>query len=296
MTPRRGLLGPLVLITVGVVFLLANFGYIAPLSIVALFSLWPLVLVVVGIDIAIGRRWPTASLAADVLVIAAGFALVAVQPASPGGFFFSTDPSEGGGNASVSVPRSDAKTMTLRLSAGAGTYDLRGGGSDLVRADSDHQDLHLRSATRLGDRMDVRIDHGPFGGFWFGPRGASHVQVHIANDVSTSLTVDAGAGDFVIDLSDTKITDARVNVGAASLDVVLPRATGDVLVTISAGASSVVIEIPDGVEARITTSGGLTSTRYDNPRISGSETSGYATAKDRVNVRITAGASSVVVR
>lgn len=297
MTPRRGLLGPLVLITVGVVFLLANFGYIAPLSIVALFSLWPLVLIVVGIDIAIGHRWPIAALAADVLVIAAGFALVAVQPASPGGvFFFSTDPSEGGGNASVSVPRSDAKTMTLRLSAGAGTYDLRGGGSDLVRADSDHQDLRLRSATRLGDRMDVRIDQGPFGGFRFGPGGASHVQVHVANDVPTSLTVDAGAGEFVIDLSDTKVTDARVNVGAASLHVVLPRATGDVPVTISAGASSVVIEIPDGVEARITTSGGLTSTRYDNPRISGSETSGYATAKDRVTVRVTSGASSVVVR
>ena len=295
MTPRRGLVWPLLLIAVGLFFLLANFGFIAPLSIVSLLSLWPLILIVIGIDIAIGRRWPIAALAADVLVIAAGVALVAVQPASPGGLFFSGGASEGG-NASVSVPRSDAKTMTLRLSAGAGTYELRGGGSDLVRAESDRQDLRLRSATRVGDRIDVRIDLGPIGRFPLVPSGGSHVQVHVANDVPTSLTVDAGAGEFVIDLSDTKITDARVNVGAASLHVVLPRATGDVPVTISAGASSVVIEIPDGVEARITTSGGLTSTRYDNPRISGAETSGYATAKDRVTVRVTSGASSVVIR
>ena len=122
------------------------------------------------------------------------------------------------------------------------------------------------------------------------------MKVQIASDVATSLTVDAGAGEFTIDTSDIKITDARLSVGAASVRFVLPHPTGDVPITLSAGASSIVIEVPAGVEARITSTGGLNSTHFENPRFSGSETSGYATAKDRVTIRISAGVTSIVVR
>ena len=59
---------------------------------------------------------------------------------------------------------------------------------------------------------------------------------------------------------------------------------------------AITIEIPAGIEAKITTSGGLTSTRVENPRVSGSETAGYATAADRVTIRISAGATSIVIR
>jgi hypothetical protein len=297
MTPRRGLVWPLLLIIIGVVFLLANFGYIAPISVIGLLSLWPLLLIIVGIDIAIGRRWPLAALAADVLVIAVGLSLVTLQPGGPGGMFpVAVFSSEGGGDSTVDVPRSDVKTMTLRLSAGAASVEIRGGATQLVHAESDRNDLRLRSATRVGDRMDVRIDQGFSSGFKFGPAVTSHVLVTVPNDVPVSLTVDAGAGEFVVDLSNVKATDVRISVGAASLRVVLPRPTGDVPVTISAGASSVVIEIPSGVEARITTSGGLTATHIDNARVSGSETSGYPSGTDRVTVRVSAGASSITVR
>jgi hypothetical protein len=293
MTPRRGLVWPLLLIVVGAAFLLANFGYIAPISVVALLSLWPLILIVIGVDIAIGRRWPLAALAADVLVIAAGIALVTLQPSV---FPFAVFSTEGGGNATVDVPRSDVKTMTLRLGAGAAAVEIRGGASALVHAQSDRDDLRLRSATRVGDRMDVRVDQGFANGFRFGPSATSHVSVQVANDIPVSVTVDGGAGEFFIDLSDVRATDVRVNVGAASLRVVLPKPTGDVPVTISAGASSVIIEIPAGVEARVTTTGGLISTHVENARMSGSETSGYGGAADRVSVRVSGGVSSIVIR
>lgn len=300
MTPRRGLVGPILLIAIGVVFLAANFGLIGPVSVLALLSLWPLLLIIVGIDIAIGRRWPLAALGADVLILAAGLALVTLSPATTAGIFpFSVN--FGGSNLpsvnTVDVPRATVSTMTLRLSAGAGTYELRGGATSLVHAESDRDDLRLRSADRTGDRIDVRVDQGPTGnGFRFGPSAASHVTLQIASDVPTSLTVDAGAGEFAIDTSDVKITDARISVGAASVRFVAPHPTGDVPVTLSAGASSIVVEIPDGVEARITTTGGLISTHIENPRFSGSETSGYSGAKDRVTIRISAGVTSIVVR
>ena len=298
MTPRRGLVWPLLLIAIGVAFLAANFGLIGPVSVVALLSLWPLILIIVGIDIAVGRRWPLAALGADVVVIALGLALVSASPGTTTGIFpIYIGGSSGPTVATVDVPRGSATALALRVSAGAGTYELRGGATSLVHAESDREDLRLARADVSGDRADVRLDQGPTGnGFRFGPTTASHVTVEVASDVATSLTVDAGAGEFTIDTSEMKVTDARISVGAASVRFVLPHPTGDVPITLSAGASSIVVEVPAGVEARITSTGGLNSTHFENPRFSGSETSGYAGAKDRVTIRITAGVTSIVVR
>ena len=66
------------------------------------------------------------------------------------------------------------------------------------------------------------------------------------------------------------------------------------------GASSVVVQIPSDVEARVIVTGGLVSSNTTNPRASKSgnaiETSGYVAAKDRVTVTITGGATSVSVQ
>jgi hypothetical protein len=297
-TARRGLVWPLLLIVVGVLFLAANFGLIGPISVVALLSLWPLILILIGIDVAIGRRWPLAALAADAVAIAVGIALVSVSSPTTTAFFpFHVDGSGGPTMSTIDLARQDATTMTLRVSAAAGTYQLSGGATSLLHAQSDHDDLLASRAEREGGRVDVRLDQGPVGGgFRFGPTSTSHVQVQVASDVATSLTIDAGAGDFTIDTSDIKVTDARISVGAAQVRFVLPHPVGDVPVTLSAGASSITIEVPAGVEARITTSGGLTSTSFQNPRFAGSETTGYSAAKDRVTIRISAGATSIVVR
>ena len=298
MTPRRGLIWPLLLIVVGLAFLGANYGLIGPISVVALISLWPVILIIVGIDIAIGRRWPLAALATDVLVIAVGLTLVSTSPATSTGFFpFYVGGSSGPTVSTIDVPRQDSSSLTLRVSAGAGTYELSGGATSLVHAESDRDDLRLSRADRTGGRADVRVDQGPSGeGFRFGPSTPSHVKVQVASDVATSLTVEAGAGEFTIDISEIKVTDARISVGAATVRLVLPHPTGDVPITLGAGASSIIVEVPAGVEARITTVGGLNSTHFENPRFSGSETSGYVGAKDRVTIRISAGVTSIVVR
>ena len=295
MTNRRGLFWPLILIVIGTVFLLANFGYLGRVSLIALLNLWPLLLILAGIDIAFGRRWPVATLAADVLIIGVGLALVA-SGTTIGSPFFVDD--TGRGEQTLSVPRTpSADAMRLRLSGGAGIFNIHGGtlADEAVHATSDRGDLRLRSNGRVGTRADVRIDQG-FEGVHFGPSGTAHVDYTIANDIPTSLVLDTGAGEFVLDLTDVKLSDATVNVGAASLQMMLPKPTGDVAIVVSAGASSIVIEVPAGIEARVTTTGGLLSTRFDNTRFSGGETSGYGSAKDRVTIRVSAGATSVTVR
>jgi hypothetical protein len=304
MTPRRGLFWPLLLITVGLVFLLANYGLIGPVSALAILSLWPLILILIGVDIAIGRRWPLAALAADVVVLAAGLTLVATQPnALPYGSFVFFHGSDTPGTNSLVVARTvkqsdgtvvPARSLTFHLNGGAGAFNVTGGASDaLVHATSDQDNLSARTTNRA-DQVDVRLDQNDRGFRFAG--APMHIDIQLASDVPTSFDMNAGAGEFVIDLRDVKVTDARINVGAASLRVVLPKPTGDVAITVTAGASNVIIEVPEGTEARVNTTGAVISVRSDNPRVSGTETTGYASAKDRVTVRVNAGASSLVIR
>ncbi len=54
--PRRGsIIGPLILITIGGLFLLANFGYITSSFWLMLVQFWPLILILAGLEILLGR-------------------------------------------------------------------------------------------------------------------------------------------------------------------------------------------------------------------------------------------------
>lgn len=304
---RRGVFWPLLLIALGLIFLLANYGFIAPLTMIGLVNLWPMLLILLGIDIAIGRRWPVAAIAIDVAVIALGLAFVATQPAFPG-FFGGYAITRSQGSAVVSVPRDGARNLTLHLNGGAGRYQLSGGSGGLVDAHSDRNDLQVRSSSRANG-VDVRLDHSPFGrdGPFVTFGDAPMVGVHVASDVATSLEVNGGAGQFSLDLREIRVTEARVNAGAGQLTIALPKPSGDVAIRINSGAGSVVLEIPDGVEARVTMTGGLGSLRSTNPRTavggggcigcaSTVETSSYANAKERVTITVTAGVGSVSVQ
>jgi hypothetical protein len=299
MTVRRGLFWPLLLITLGIVFLLVNFGYIPGVTAVSLLHLWPLLLILAGVDIAIGRRWPLAALGIDVAVIALGLALLATQPTFAGGPFFIINGSSGG-ESDVSVPRESATALVLDINAGAGRIRVSGGSTLLVEAHSANADLRLVRARSTvvngGQRADVRIDQT---GNHVGSTPID-IETRIASDVPTDLSIDGGAGDFVIDLADVMVRSADLNVGAASLTITLPKPTATVTIDVNAGASSIVIEVPDGVEAQVTTKGALLTLRSSNPRVtangSTAQTSGYESATARVNVRITAGVSSITVR
>jgi cell wall-active antibiotic response 4TMS protein YvqF len=306
MTTRRGVFWPLLLIALGLIFLLQNFGFISGVSWLAVASLWPLLLILIGLDIAFARRWPLPTLAVEIAVIAAGLALVAYSPnLSPGVFVFGNG--DGTGQNDVALPRG-ATQLNLTLNGGGiRSYHVSGGASQLVEAHSASPDLRLRVSEGSNGRADVRLDQVSNG--FFHPMNEGDVQIRLASDVPTSLTINVGAGEFDVDLSDVRVTDARVNVGASSMRFVVPKPSGDIAIRMNGGASNIVIVVPDGVEARIATTGGLLSLRSDNTRLgsgggtggcvacgSSVETSGYGAARDRVTLTISAGASSIIVR
>lgn len=294
---RRGMFWPLVLIGVGLIFMLGNYGLIQPVSFISLLALWPVLLILLGIDVAFARRWPLETLAAEVVIIGLALLLAATQPnaLSLTSFSFGSSSACKDPQSAVSAPRASMQSYALSVNGGAARYHVTGGASGAMDARATYDELCLTVRDSTGPRGDVRLSQG---GTRLG--GTNEVTVALASDLPVSLTVNAGAGEFDIDLRDVKVTDLRLNTGASSTTLVLPHPAGDVAVRAEGGASSLVIEIPSDVEARITVSGGLVSASTTNPRAtkngSAIETAGYATAKDRVTVTVTGGATSVAVR
>jgi autotransporter-associated beta strand protein len=199
----------------------------------------------------------------------------------------------------VSVPRGSLASLHLVVDGGAATYRIGGGSAGAVDATADGTELCLSDRSSAPGSAsptagDIRLTQS---GANF---GHAIVTARVATDIPLSLQLNAGAGEFMIDLHDVNVTDARLSVGASNTTIVLPHPTGDVPIRLDGGASDITVEIPADVEARVVVTGGLISSSSANPRATKSgniiETAGYAAAKDRVTVNITAGASSITVR
>ena len=237
-----------------------------------------IVLIVIGVVYFLGNTniiqvswsliWPVLIVGVGVLIV-----LSAMRP-------------RGDRTGSADIPRDGVQQLELALSLGAGAFALSGGATQLVEVRSNDDDI-VAQVDRNGPRTRVRLRQDT-AWFPFGGHGTSW-QIRAAGDVATALTLSGGAGTFSLDLSAMRIVDVQVSMGAASLDIILPRPAGEVRVRVSGGAASVNVRVPDGVEARVMTSGGLISVQGRG------ETPGYSTARDRVSVTVSGGATSVRV-
>ena len=275
---------PLVLIALGAMFLLANLGYLSALTWNRVAQLWPVIFVLLGVDLLLRPRSMFAALIAEVAIIGAALVfLVAAPPLGSSGNGVT-------GNLVVAenVAREGATAMSLTVGYGAGELRLSGGASDLLAIRSTHQDVSLQPVVRSGSTASVSVkSDAPNPVFAAGGRSW---DVRVPSDIPLALTLDLGAGDFNVDLSDVMITSATVNNGASDLTIDLPKPRGDVPITIATGASNVTLDASPDVQYRVTTTGGLNSVTGTQ------ETAGYAAARDRLTITISAGMSSITIR
>jgi hypothetical protein len=76
---RRGLLAPLFLMALGTTFLAVDLGYVDPHELHALAHLaWPVVLVLIGVEIVYARRTPYLALVAEILIVAVAAVAIAL--------------------------------------------------------------------------------------------------------------------------------------------------------------------------------------------------------------------------
>ncbi len=292
---NRSYFWPAILILTGVLALVAETGAISGGRLLRLADLWPLILIVIGLEL-MNRRvllGPRRDLATALIVLVAvggAVAYVAVRgPVSDTTQTMNTSDAVGSLNQANLDVDTGAATMTVE-----GSDSL---GSDLYRA---HVEYSGTKPTISLDRTtgNLRIFKNNDFSFFANQRFVLDVQLNSA--VAWKVSANSGASNDTLKLSSVKVGSITLDAGASRAEITLGRPTGIVPISVDGGAITLRLHRPGGSEAFVHVSGGAVNLTADGRELHGGgdetwQSAGYDGAANAYHIEISGGASNVTM-
>jgi hypothetical protein len=252
---RTSLVWPILLIGVGVYFLLINMNLLRPQAWIALVRLWPVALILIGVDILFGRRSLIGSLFSSLiaLVVVGGIIwLVMVGPEKVPGFAWLTAVPEVQ-SKNIQTPLGEVKTAEVTINWGTGVQKLNAlpsGSQNLLEGDVNYYDNLVfdvnTNKTFSTINLDTKFASSNFLRLeWVDTDWAISLNPAVTYD----LRMDTGSGQNNFDLSQLKLSNLVLDSGSGSARLDLPG--GNYKVAIDSGSGSLTISLPEDVGARI---------------------------------------------
>lgn len=256
------------------------------------FRFWPVLIVVAGVSILVRRSVWGNVIGAFVIIAIIGVVLGIGW--SGHGWTRATNVSR-----DIVVPKeASATTANIRLETGAAEATIRGGASQLVSGHFTSSFADISTLSKLdGTTQNVTINTLQNARWWFGTM-RNTLDLSLMDGLPTNLTVNGGAMKATIDLSSVTTSGVTINSGASNINLIIGQTTDQSAIAINTGASQVSLTLPVALGAKLTIEGGASSknltdfTTTDNHTY---QSKNYAAATKKIDVRITAGASSITV-
>ncbi len=289
----RSFFWPVVLILAGVVALLVNAGVVSTDRLTLLVDLWPLILIVIGLELVARRGLQGAAgdvAAVLIVLVAAGGALAYVALAPNPNMAYKLDTSADVGSLDHA---------SLQVEAGAATITVTASSSiagDLYRAHVEYSgtrpDVNLNRSNGT-----LRISQGsvPF----FQSRHFT-VDLKINSSLPWAIVADSGAATATYSLASAHITSIEINTGASREDITLGKPSGVVPISINGGSLTVHLQRPAGTAASVRVSGGAVSLDADGEQHRGIgsqawSSAGAGSATDSYRIEVNGGACNVTI-
>lgn len=281
---RFSLVG-LALVTLGILFLLHNLNVVSWDIWVELWAFWPVLLVIIGLNLLWGVTRPALVLVASLVLLIGSVAAAAFIAGRP----TDTEPT----NYSQGLSGITRAEATVTFGAGNLTIGQLPEESDnLVESTAEPDMRHDFSISNSTGILSLNVPAGNVSG----PLRIS-LDARFSQSIPTKLTVKTGASHVDIDLTDMKVSDLAVDIGASRLALTLPADARTVKASIKAGAASINITVPQNIPARIQISAGLSSIHVDSRFLkSGTvyQSPDYSdSAANKIDLTVSAGVSSI---
>lgn len=280
------LIGGIILIFIGIVSLLANFGLLPSNIFVQLFKLWPLILIIIGIKIFTGDKpLSNFSVLGLVIVMIVLFSIATLFAVVVG------DVQVGGGGSSYVVSEK-ISNIKYKIRFGGGNFRLEDNVSDEIEVNySGLKIIDIYKET--GDKADFEIkqeESGFIGGI-IRP-SVSKLGVKMPQEKDTYIDADIGASKSNINLDKINTRLINLNIGASDIKIRLGSLSNLIESKINAGASIIKIEIPSDSGVKIYWKGGLSGRNFpagfkkDGARTYKSDNYDYAANKIHIDANV----------
>jgi hypothetical protein len=294
----RGIVGAVILIGLGIAFLLNNLG-VFPVNWPALIRFWPVLLILVGLDVLLGRR----SLIGRLVMAVLGIAIVIGVIYLASGATVLSDPV----THQISEPLGEVEELEITLKLGALAADISGLSDSSMAVSGEYTtDRRLELIVDYeasGDTGKLEISQeGAQNDVFFMPGGdnfSGELTLGLTEKVPIKLDVNAGAGDLNLDLTGLQLADLELNVGAGQVILKLPEG-GSFDVSVGGGVGDIQVIIPDSLEARIdidsAIAGRTVDSRFEKLDDGLWQSAGYDGADNQVDIEIDTAIGNVVVK
>lgn len=288
----RSFFWPAVLILVGVLALLVNTGQIPIDRLLELANLWPVILIVIGLEIIIRRsvRGPTGEVAAALVVLlavvgAAAYVVIAPNPSATG-------------TVESAAEVSTLTEASVEVDAGAATIVISDGGSlgsMLYHARIEYSGPKPDARFDPSGQLKISQANNNFGIF---QSRRFVLNLDLNPGVSWTIAINSGAATTTINIPHLHLSALTLSTGASRDDITLGPPSGIVPVKINGGALTVNVHRPSGSNASINVSGGAVSLDADGHAFRAVGNARYSTgdtASDAYRIEVSGGACTVTL-
>lgn len=257
---RRSLVWPLVLISLGVVFLLNNLGVVSWDVWSLLWRMWPVLVVAIGLDMIIGRRpgiWPIVTVVVVIGLFAGAFWLFGATGYALAGDQVITQIAQGTDNAALAE-------VTIRMNIGTMNLDvLEDSPGILVEGMIETSEFEnvVENYNISGNVVKYSLSSSgqQYNPGWLFSKDVDQEKswdLLLSPDVEMDLQVDSGVGRTELNLTKMTLSHLDVDSGVGEVVVFLPE-EGDFDANLNSGVGKIEVFIPANVAVRIAVDSGL---------------------------------------
>lgn len=292
----RGFFPGLVIIVIAVLILLNNFG-VFHVDWNLVWRLWPLLLIIAGLSLLVTNR-KSLWIGVGALVVLIFLGLLVVNKDGWENLKQGVTQSEVSHQFVEEYQDTSARTKFV-LSAGAGTYTLNEPTNKLATINTTATQGTFALAREDVDgvtTLTLTQSSNSGSGFFFHKVNNS-ADISLNSNPLWEMEFNTGAATLNADLTSYKVDRFTVKAGAASVTMRLGSKLPEMHGTISTGASSVKLQIPQSVGCEIQASSGLSSHDFNGFIKDGStyRTEGFSDNITKIYLTIDTGVSSVKV-
>jgi len=250
---------------VGIFLLLANMGVLPEHSLWTLLRLWPLILIVIGLDIIFGRRSPFIGALIGIGVVAVAVVFVLSAPSLgivPTGETLITE------RFTEPIGNTTEAEINLKLSIGKTTINALSDSNDLIDAEITHfGDVNFdvkggKEKTVSLNQRSVRFDFGDLR--WFDTEDLQW-DIGLSPEIPLVLTIDGSVGQSVLDLLGLQIEKIKINGDVGVFELTLPALEEAYDVEIDGGVGAFKVDIEQGAAVTLTIDGDVGDFVIDVP-------------------------------